>query len=150
MRPIRQQPFGPLPLIFWAIPMLGLLLLPLLALVVPSSPGAIMAGIRKPMFLPAIWLSAQTSIISLLLILLAGTPLAWWLSQRPTRTSRTVELLVDLPIVIPPAVVGIALLQTFGRNGLLSSLDLGIPFTTTAVVLAQVVVAAPFYIQSKH
>jgi molybdate transport system permease protein len=61
-------------------------------------------------------------------------------------------VLVDLPIVVPPAVVGIALLQTFGRRGVfggwLASLGLQIPFTTTAVVLAQLVVSAPFFIQA--
>jgi len=59
---------------------------------------------------------------------------------------------VDLPIVLPPAVLGIALLQTFGRNGLLGgpleALGLQVPFTTAAVVLTQVVVASPFYVQS--
>jgi molybdate transport system permease protein len=59
---------------------------------------------------------------------------------------------VDLPIVVPPAVVGIALLLTFGRSGLLgaplTALGIQIPFTTIAVVLAQVVVSAPFYVQA--
>jgi molybdate transport system permease protein len=63
-----------------------------------------------------------------------------------------VEAVVDLPIVLPPAVVGIALLETFGRSGLvgpvLVALGIQIPFTTLAVVLAQVVVSAPFYVQA--
>jgi molybdate transport system permease protein len=81
-----------------------------------------------------------------------GTPLAWWLAVAPARRTRWIELLVDLPIVVPPAVVGIALLQTFGRSGLLGGalevVGVRVPFTTLAVVLAQVVVSAPFYVQS--
>jgi molybdate transport system permease protein len=63
-----------------------------------------------------------------------------------------VEIAVDLPIVIPPAVIGVALLQTFGRRGLLGpaleSIGLRIPFTESAVIIAQLVVSAPFFVQS--
>ena len=87
-----------------------------------------------------------------MVVVAAGTPLAWWLAASSGRWARGVEQLVDLPIVLPPAVLGIALLQTFGRNGLLGgsleALGLQVPFTTAAVVLTQVVVASPFYVQS--
>ena len=60
--------------------------------------------------------------------------------------------MIELPIVLPPAVVGVGLLQAFGRSGIFSetfnTLDLQVPFTTLAVVLAQIVIAAPFYVQS--
>jgi len=132
--------------------MLGLLVVPLLALAVASSPAEIAAGLADPAFAPALWLSARTSAVSLALVLLGGTPLAWWLAVAPSRRARVVELLVDLPIVVPPAVVGIALLLTFGRRGLfgdeLTALGVQVPFTAVAVVLAQVVVSAPFYIQA--
>lgn len=135
-----------------AVPVLGLMVVPLLALALASSPADLAAGVRAPLFAPALWLSARTTLVSLLLVVGAGTPLAWWLAVAPPRRTRAVELMVDLPIVIPPAVVGIALLQTFGRSGLfgpqLTALGIQIPFTTTAVVLAQVVVSAPFYVQS--
>jgi len=135
-----------------ALPILFLLVIPVFALGVTASPQEILAGLNHPLFLSALALSAQTSFISLAIIVLAGTPLAWWLSTAPLSHRRPVELLVDLPIVLPPAVVGIALLQTFGRNGLfaplIESLDLQIAFTTAAAVIAQTVVSAPFYIQS--
>ncbi|MDE0222387.1 MAG: molybdate ABC transporter permease subunit [Spirochaetaceae bacterium] len=135
-----------------AVPMLGLLVLPVLALVLATSPADLAAGPRHPLFSPALWLSARTSVIALVVVLAAGTPLAWWLAAARAGPTRAVELLMRLPIVIPPAVVGIGLLATFGRSGvlgpLLQALGLQVPFSAAAVVLAQVVVAAPFYVQS--
>jgi molybdate transport system permease protein len=135
-----------------AAPVLALLVLPLIALLVASSPADLVAGMGSPLFAPALWLSARTTVASLVVVALCGTPLAWWLATGSGRAARVVEALVDLPIVIPPAVVGIALLETFGRSGLfgpvLVGLGIQIPFTTLAVVLAQVVVSAPFYVQA--
>ena len=135
-----------------ALLLLGLLFIPIVGLIASSSPAAILAGVHHPLFLSALWLSLKTTWVSLLFIVLAGTPLAWWLARSSNRYAPWITLLVDLPIVIPPAVVGIALLYTFGRNGLLapflSFFHWQIPFTTAAVVLAQIVVASPFYIQS--
>lgn len=132
--------------------MLLLLALPVAALVSASSPTDIAAGFRHPLFAPALRLSALTTAISLVTAVAAGTPLAWWIATRPRRRTRWAESLVDLPIVIPPAVIGIALLAAFGRNGLLgpalATADIRLPFTTAAVILAQVVVSAPFYIQA--
>lgn len=141
---------GFLPLV--AAPILALLVVPLLALAFASSPTDLAAAVRHPLFGPALLLSARTTLVSLALVIVTGTPLAWWLTTASGRRARVVEVLVDLPIVVPPAVVGIALLQTFGRRGLfgawLEELGLQVPFTTTAVVLAQLVVSAPFYIQA--
>ena len=136
------------PWLLLGTPLLALLVVPLLALALSSSPGELAGAVRHPLFGPALALSAGTSILGLAAVVLAGTPLAWWLTITPGRAARAVEALVDLPIVIPPAVVGIALLMTFGRSGLLGPLGLQVPFTTAAVVLAQVVVSAPFYVQS--
>ena len=135
-----------------AIGMLALLVLPLLSLVLGSSPADLAAGTRDPLFLPALWLSVRTTLATLAIVVLGGTPLAWWLATGPARYTRIVEVLVLLPIVVPPAVLGVALLETFGRQGLvgpwLNGLGIHVPFTTTAVVLAQVVVSAPFFIES--
>lgn len=135
-----------------ALPMLGLLAIPLIALASASAPADIATGAQSPLFGPALWLSARTTVASLVIVVVTGTPLAWWMANRTSRRTRVVELLVDLPIVIPPAVMGIALLQTFGRQGLLgpamSVLGVQVPFTTAAVVVAQTVVSAPFYVQA--
>jgi molybdate transport system permease protein len=129
-----------------------LLVIPVVALVAASGPTDIAAGLGHRLFLPALALTARTTAISLVIVAATGTPLAWWLATSERRRARVVEMLVDLPVVIPPAVVGIALLTTFGREGLLGPLldaiGVGVPFTTTAVVLAQIVVSAPFYVQS--
>ena len=135
-----------------AVPMLGLLALPVLALILATTPADLLAGLRHPLFAPAFRLSARTTAVALAVILAAGTPLAWWLATARAGAARAVELLTRLPIVIPPAVVGIGMLAAFGRNGLLGpllwSLGLQVPFSAAAVVLAQVTVAAPFYVQS--
>jgi molybdate transport system permease protein len=132
--------------------LLAFLALPLMALVLTSSPAELVVGLQHPVTLPALALSLVTTLTSLLLIVLGGTPLAYWLSRAHGRVARAAELLVQLPIVVPPAVAGIALLLAFGRRGLLGpsfgALGLSVSFSTAAVVLAQVFVAAPFYVQS--
>jgi molybdate transport system permease protein len=129
-----------------------LLLVPIVALVLSSGPSDLAAGVRHPLFVPALSLSAKTTLVSLLIVLAGGTPLAWWLATGRRKITRFVEVLVVLPIVVPPAVLGIALLQAFGRSGvfgsLLSALEIQLPFTTSGVVIAQVVVSAPFYVES--
>lgn len=135
-----------------AITLVGLLVLPLLALLVSSSWSDVRDGIAHPSFAPALLLSLRTTSISMVLVVLLGTPLAWWLASSSTRVSRVVAVLIDLPIIVPPAVVGVALLQAFGLQGLfgpsLESLGIRLPFSEAAVVLAQLVVAAPFYVQA--
>jgi molybdate transport system permease protein len=132
--------------------MLGLLVLPLASLLGASTPQDIAAGLQHPLFGPALWLSTWTSVVSLLLILLTGTPLAWWLASSRGRMVRVIDLMVALPVVLPPAVVGIALLHSLGRTAFIGShlalLGVQLPFTSAAVVVAQVTVAAPFYIQA--
>lgn len=132
--------------------LLALLALPFLSLVLASTPADLAAGLSRPIVLSAIALSARTTIVSLALVVVTGTPLAWWLATSRGKLVRAAETLVDAPIVVPPAVVGIALLTTFGRDGLLwpplEAVGVSISFTTAAVIIAQVVVSAPFYVQS--
>jgi molybdate transport system permease protein len=133
--------------------LLGLaLLLPIFALVASTSVADIRSGVAHPLFAPALVLSLETTTLSLGLTLLTGTPIAWWLATSQSRLANIATVLVDLPIVLPPAVTGVALLAAFGRQGLLGpllgGLGLGIPFTEAAVVLAQVVVSAPFFVQA--
>lgn len=132
---------------------LGVVLgLPMVALVASTTPAELALGLTHPLFGPALALSLRTTLASLALVVLLGTPLAWWLATSRSGLARAVEVLVDLPILLPPAVVGVALLQTFGRQGLLgpalAAMGVSIPFTSTAVVVAQVVVASPFFVQA--
>jgi molybdate transport system permease protein len=114
--------------------------------------GALGVALADPVVLEALGLSLGTTAVSLALTVVLGAPLAYVLARRRPRGSSLVETIVDLPIVLPPSVAGLALLLVFGRRGLLgSSLDvvgIAIPFTTIAVVLAQVFVAAPFFVRS--
>jgi molybdate transport system permease protein len=130
--------------------LLALLLLPPVALVLGTGPGAFVAGLRHPAVLPAARLSIETTAVALALTVALGTPLAWGLGRGPRR--RWLEVLLELPLVLPPAVVGVALLTALGRRGLLGpaldALGVQIPFTAAAVVLAQVAVSAPLYVQS--
>ncbi len=135
-----------------AVVLVALLAIPLLALALSASPATLVAGAGDRLFAPALGLSLRTTFLSLLLIVGTGTPLAWWMATSRSAAVRVVDLLVDLPIVLPPAVIGVALLLAFGRRGLLgpflAELGVSIPFTLVAVVMAQVIVSAPFYVQA--
>jgi len=100
----------------------------------------------------AVWLSLRTTAVSMVLVVLLGTPLAFLLARADFPGKRALTVFVELPIVLPPVVAGLALLSAFGRRGLLGApltlLGISIPFTWVAVVLAQVFVAAPFYIRA--
>jgi molybdate transport system permease protein len=98
----------------------------------------------------AIGLSMATTTVTMVIVVALGTPLAYLLARRRFPGAAAIEALVDLPIVLPPAVAGIALLVAFGRNGLvgrwLADAGVTVGFTTIAVVMAQVFVSAPFYV----
>jgi molybdate transport system permease protein len=100
----------------------------------------------------AMRLSLVTTALAMTVVLLTGIPLAFFLARRSFPGSRLIDTLVDLPIVLPPAVAGIALLVAFGRNGLigrwLATMGVTVGFTTAAVILAQVFVAAPFFVRA--
>ena len=134
------------------VPLFLILVLPGFALVLSAGLSRVWAAFLDPAFLEAAALSLTSSMLALVLILLSGTPLAWWLARSPSGLSRGIEMILDLPIILPPAVVGIGLLQAFGRSGimgeLLAAVGLNLPFSFMAVVMAQVVIAAPFYLRS--
>ena len=102
--------------------------------------------------LTALRLSLFTSVISMAVVVLLGTPFAYLLARSDRLWVRVVDSLVELPLVLPPVVAGVAMLMAFGRNGLigsgLESVGLHISFTTTAVVFAQIFVASPFFVRS--
>jgi molybdate transport system permease protein len=129
---------------------LGLPVLTLVARALLS--GSLAGAASSPVVLDALWLSLVTTAISLVITVALGLPLAFVLARRRFRGKGLVETVVDLPIVLPPSVAGLALLLVFGRRGLLSApfelLGFSVPFTTLAVILAQVFVSAPFFIRS--
>jgi molybdate transport system permease protein len=129
-----------------------LLGLPVLALVLQGATSEVLARLGQAQALSALRLSLSTSVLSTGLAILTGTPLAFALARWRFRGKALIELVIDLPIVLPPSVAGLALLLAFGRRGLLGSQLLGwglsLPFTTLAVVLAQLFVAAPLFVRS--
>jgi molybdate transport system permease protein len=130
---------------------LAFLLLPLLALLVTAAPAELLAGLRHPLVLPALELSLWTSLASLALVIVFGTPLAFALSRSHGRLAQALETVLALPVVIPPAVAGVALLLAFGRRGLFGRYlpeGSALAFTTAAVVAAQVFVSAPLFMQA--
>ena len=114
--------------------------------------GALTAALTDPAIVQALVLSLTTTAVSLCLTIVFGLPLAFVLARRRFRGSSLVEAIVDLPIVLPPSVAGLALLLAFGRRGLLGEpldvVGIQLPFTTAAVILAQTFVSAPFFIRA--
>lgn len=132
---------------------LVLLVLPLYAIFWRSLPnGAFFAAIRLPIVRDALRLTLGTSAVALGITIALGTPIAYLLARYRFPGYRALDSLIDLPMVLPPSVAGLGLLIAFGRRGLLGDplahLGIELPFTTTAVVLAQCFVAAPFYIKA--
>jgi molybdate transport system permease protein len=128
------------------------LTVPVLALFVTAPLADLERGLAHPLVWPALRLSLETTLTTLVVVVLLGTPLAWTLASRPGRLAHAVETVIQLPIVIPPAVAGVGLLLAFGRRGLLAPLlypaGWSVSFTTAAVVLAEIFVSAPFYVQA--
>jgi len=127
--------------------------LPVAALVVRAVlDGSLVATAGMTVVVNALALSLFTTTISLVVMVALGTPLALLLARRRFRGSLLLETVIDLPIVLPPSVAGLALLLLLGRNGTLGAplhaLGIELPFTTAAVVVAQSFVAAPFFIRS--
>ena len=135
-----------------ALPFLLFLAIPILAIFLRLSPADFWSALRKPETLQAVQLSLVTSLASVLVTIVFGTPVAYLLYRPRSLLSRLLETLVDLPTVLPPAVAGVALLMAFGRGGLLGgvfqSFGIQIPFTTAAVILAQTFISSPLYIKS--
>jgi molybdate transport system permease protein len=132
--------------------LVGLLGLPLLALFVRAVRGNFFEYALSETAQAALKLSLFTSLTSLAITVLVGTPLAYMLARWKFRGRSTLALLVDLPVVLPPSVAGLALLIAFGRQGLfgswLAAIGIQLPFTTAAVVMAQTFVSAPLFVRS--
>ena len=125
--------------------------LPVAALFLKSPLGTILRSLHDPMVMDALRLSLMTSTITTITVVIIGTPIAYVSARFNYFGKELANSLIDLPVIMPPAVAGIALLVAFGRMGIvghyLNSFGISIAFTTLAVIIAQVFVSSPFYIR---
>ncbi len=145
----------PLPWVIVAVAVLAVVLLALPVVVLLARAvfgGALAAAAGDRPIVDALVLSLATTTVSLAITIVLGLPLAFVLARRRFRGVTLVEAIVDLPIVLPPAVAGLALLLAFGRRGpfgdTFGALGFSLPFTTAAVIAAQTFVSAPFFIRA--
>ena len=131
--------------------LVGFISLPLLSLVVWTVDKEAWRAMASPIAVDALLLSIRTTAITMAVLIVVGTPAAYVLARVNFRGHRVINTLVDIPVVLPPSAAGIALLLAFGRLGLvgqyLNVFGVTLSFTTAAVVMAEVFVAAPFYIR---
>jgi molybdate transport system permease protein len=150
MSPLRRTAFPALLALALAAALL-FLTLPIVAIFVDTSPGALLDSLGSAESLDALRLSLQCTLAAVAVILIVGTPAAWLLATRRFRGRAALITLVELPLVLPPAVAGIGLLAALGPRGLLGGVaeDAGIVLVlrTTGVVVALIFVAAPFYLR---
>jgi molybdate transport system permease protein len=141
--------------LFCAVPT-GLLVfffvVPLLALMWRAAADpSFWPSLTHPVVVDALWVTGVTTTATLAVSVVIGTPLAYLLARRRFAGKWLIETATELPLVLPPVSAGVALLMAFGRRGVLGPqlevLGMQLPFTMTAVVLAQVFVAGPFYIR---
>jgi molybdate transport system permease protein len=127
------------------------LVLPVVAIFTHTTPAKLISSLGDPTSTDALRLSLETSTIAVAVIVLVGTPAAYLLATREFPAKQLVVTLVELPLVLPPAVAGIGLLASLGPGGFLGPTleNLGIPLSlnTAAVVVALTFVAAPFYLR---
>jgi molybdate transport system permease protein len=128
------------------------LLLPIVAIFSRVPLGDLVSALGTGQAVDALRVTLETNLIALGVILLVGTPAAWVIATRPSRWRDLAVTLVELPLVLPPAVAGIGLLAAFGRLGLIGGhvhwIGSSLAFTKAAVVLAVIFVASPFYLRS--
>jgi molybdate transport system permease protein len=129
----------------------GFIAVPILSLVVWTVNEEAWSAMASPVAREALSLSMRTTAATMAILVVVGTPAAYVLARGSFRGSRVLNTLVELPIVLPPSAAGIALLLAFGRFGLLgeylNAFGITLSFTTVAVVMAEVFVAAPFYLR---
>ena len=129
----------------------GFISLPILSLIIWTVSESSWRAMASPAARDALLLSIQTTSASTAILLLFGTPAAYLLARADFPGNRALNAMMDLPVVLPPSAAGIALLLAFGRLGFagqyLNVFGITLTFTTVAVVMAQVFVAAPFYVR---
>jgi molybdate transport system permease protein len=123
------------------------LVLPVVAIFAHTAPGKLIDSLGDPSSVDALRLSLETTLIAVAVIVVIGTPAAFFLATRSFRGRSVVITLVELPLVLPPAVAGIGLLASLGPSGLLGGLHLPLVLQTAGVVVALTFVSAPFYMR---
>lgn len=126
---------------------LAFLALPVLAIFTEAGPAELAASLGDDAAVDALLLSLETSALAVGLIVAIGTPAAYLLATRTFRARALVTTLIELPLVLPPAVAGVALLAALGPNGLLGGAGPPLVLETAGVVAALTFVAAPFYVR---
>jgi molybdate transport system permease protein len=123
------------------------LTLPVISVFTSTSPRELLLGLDDPVARDALMLSLRTSAAAMAIIVVFGTPTAYLLATRRFRGRELAITLIELPLVLPPAVAGIALLAAFGPSGIFGSGGLPLSLQTAGVVVALTFVASPFYIR---
>lgn len=130
---------------------LAFLVVPVVAVFTNTGPGRLLEALGEREARDALWLSLRTTLLALIIVVTIGTPGAYLLARRRFRGRSLVLTAIELPLVMPPAVAGIALLAAFGPSGVFGPLiaDAGVElvFQTAGVVVALVFVAAPFFLR---
>jgi molybdate transport system permease protein len=141
----------PVALVAGAAVTLVFLALPVIAIFTDVSPSQLFDSLDDPTTVDALQLSLETTVIALAVILVVGTPVAWALATRRFRGRSVLVTVLELPVVLPPAVAGIGLLAALGPKGILGptldSLGITLVFQTAGVVVALVFVSSPFYLR---
>jgi molybdate transport system permease protein len=150
--PLRDQEWIASGLAIGALGLLaGFIAVPILSLVLWTINEEAWGAMASPVAREALYLSMRTTAATMAILIIVGTPAAYVLARGSFRGSHALNTLVELPIVLPPSAAGIALLLAFGRLGLvggyLNAFGITLSFTTVAVVMAEVFVAAPFYVR---
>lgn len=148
---MRRSPFSALSTLA-LLAALAFLLFPVVAVFTYVGPARLLEALGEQSAREALWLSLRTTLLALAVVVLVGTPAAYLLARRQRLPGRAAILTaIELPLVMPPAVAGIALLAAFGPHGilgpLLDSAGVELVFETAGVVVALVFVAAPFYLR---
>jgi molybdate transport system permease protein len=129
----------------------GFLLFPIVAIFTHTGPGRLLDALGEESAREALWLSLRTTLIAMAIIVVVGAPAAYLLAMRSFRGRALVLTAIELPLVVPPAVAGIALLAAFGPQGILGAAisDAGVELVlqTAGVVVALVFVSAPFFLR---
>ncbi|HEY3274090.1 MAG TPA: ABC transporter permease [Methanocella sp.] len=125
--------------------------LPVLSLFLKADLSSLPAAFDDPLVRDALWLSLVTTVASTVIVVVIGTPIAYVTARYRYPGKEIIDSVIDLPVVMPPAVAGIALLMAYGRLGVagqyFNAFGITFAFTTTAVIMAQLFVASPFYIR---